>query len=208
MPKKRSATHPPITRELWRALEAGRLPRETFYRLLLEHHLALCPTCAKEFEAHRASRDTRQRTTMPSVEARREERRAARVVAALRRRPQRIETRVSGGLSLTSRARRWRGSSLTRALQRCPPMLRAPWNLVRSQSLRLRRVSHQLVTSVCWHVRIKATLFVPWAGSVTQEDTSRPHAERLTSLTTMVDESQTLRSTRHLTGWRVPSVAN
>lgn len=54
MPKKRMIADVPVSRELWRALETGRLPKQTFDTLLLEHHFSICVTCPEEFRAYEA----------------------------------------------------------------------------------------------------------------------------------------------------------
>ncbi len=54
MPKKRMNADVPICRELWRALEIGRLTKPTFDTLLLEHHLSTCATCREEYRAYEA----------------------------------------------------------------------------------------------------------------------------------------------------------
>lgn len=43
---------PPTTQKIWRALESGRLPKETFDRLKLEHHHDICVTCREERAAY------------------------------------------------------------------------------------------------------------------------------------------------------------
>lgn len=51
------AKFPPITRTIWWAYNTGRLPKEVFDELLLEHHLEVCPTCRDERAAALASLD-------------------------------------------------------------------------------------------------------------------------------------------------------
>lgn len=42
---------PPITRRIWLAYKTGRLPKDVFDELLMEHHFEICQACRKEHEA-------------------------------------------------------------------------------------------------------------------------------------------------------------
>lgn len=57
--RRRERRDVPITREVWRAAASGRLPRDIFDALMLEHHLAGCGTCAEEFAAYQAEPSSR-----------------------------------------------------------------------------------------------------------------------------------------------------
>jgi len=68
MPKSRTFADVPIGRELWRALENGRLPKQSFDALLLEHHFSVCATCPTELNAYHSGAPAAPEPTDESAE--------------------------------------------------------------------------------------------------------------------------------------------